>query len=138
WIPTTGWLTKVAVDGTAGQLRYDLAIDASGAGRPSAVDAGLALPGTTPVTTPVDITRLLLALGFVSVGLVGIGLVGRSWPGGRPLASGSRGGGRSLPDRPPPPPEPADGHAALDHGSRARPCGRGPHRDRRQRRRAFE
>jgi uncharacterized protein DUF2330 len=87
WIPKSGWLTKVAVDGTAGQLGYDLAVDASGAGRPSAIDAGLALPGTTPVTTPVDITRLLLALGFVGVGLVGVGLVGRSWPGGRPLAS---------------------------------------------------
>ena len=87
WIPKSGWLTKVAVDGTAGQLGYDLAVDASGAGRPSAVDAGLALPGTPPVTTPVDITRLLLALGFVGIGLVGIGLTGRSWPGGRPLAS---------------------------------------------------
>jgi hypothetical protein len=87
WIPKSGWLTKVAVDGTAGQLGYDLAVDASGAGRPSAIDAGLAMPSTAPVTTPVDITRLLLALGFVGVGLVGIGLVGRSWPGGRPLAS---------------------------------------------------
>jgi uncharacterized protein DUF2330 len=87
WIPKSGWLTKVAVDGTAGQLGYDLAIDASGAGRPSAIDAGLALPGTAPVTTPVDISRLLLALGFLGVGVVGIGLVGRSWPGGRPLAS---------------------------------------------------
>src|SRR6185503_8177173 len=41
WVPSSGWLTKVAVDGTAGQLGYDLAVDASGAGRPSAVDAGL-------------------------------------------------------------------------------------------------
>ncbi|HLO36433.1 MAG TPA: DUF2330 domain-containing protein, partial [Candidatus Deferrimicrobium sp.] len=40
WVPSSGWLTKVAVDGTAAQLGYDLAIDASGAGRPSAVDAG--------------------------------------------------------------------------------------------------
>jgi hypothetical protein len=43
WVPQRGWLTKVAVDGTAGQIGYDLAVDASGEGRPSAVDAGLAL-----------------------------------------------------------------------------------------------
>jgi len=34
WIPASGWLTKVAVDGQAAQLSYDLAVDASGAGAP--------------------------------------------------------------------------------------------------------
>jgi uncharacterized protein DUF2330 len=85
WVPGSGWLTKVAVDGTAGQIGFDLAIDASGAGRPSAVDAGLALPGVVPAPTPVDLSRLLLALGFVGVGLVGIGLIARSRPNGRPV-----------------------------------------------------
>jgi hypothetical protein len=74
WIPASGWLTKVAVDGEAAQLSYDLAVDASGAGRPSAVDAGLAMPGS-PLASSVDIARLMLALGFAGLGLIGIGLM---------------------------------------------------------------
>jgi hypothetical protein len=40
WVPTNAWLTKVEVNASAAQLTYDLAIDASGKGRPSAVAAG--------------------------------------------------------------------------------------------------
>ena len=87
WVPQSAWLTKVAVDGQASQLGYDLAVDASGAGRPSAVDAGLALPGVTPPATPIDWTRLLLAVGFVGLGLAGVLLIGRGAQNGRPLAS---------------------------------------------------
>ena len=80
WVPSSGWLTKVAVDGTAGQLSYDLAIDASGAGMPSAVDAGLAMPGTPMVLGGPDLGRLVLALGFAALGLFGIGLIARARP----------------------------------------------------------
>jgi hypothetical protein len=48
WIPKDPsgmWLTYLRLDTTAQDLRYDLAIDASGAGRPSPVDAGLVEPG---------------------------------------------------------------------------------------------
>jgi hypothetical protein len=83
WIPPSGWLTKVAVDGTAAQLSYDLAIDASGAGQPSAVAAGLALPGSALPTSAVDVTRLLLALGLGLMGLLGIGLMVGGRPGNR-------------------------------------------------------
>jgi hypothetical protein len=86
WIPPSGWLTKVAVDGTAAQLSYDLAIDASGAGQPSAVAAGLALPGAALPTAAVDVTRLLVALGLAVMGLLGIGLIVGGRPGNR-LAS---------------------------------------------------
>jgi hypothetical protein len=86
WVPATSWLTKVAVDGTAAQLGYDLAIDASGAGRPSAVDAGFTMPGAVVPAAPVDLSRLLLALAFVGLGLVGIGMISRGRPSaGRPI-----------------------------------------------------
>src|SRR6266566_2660427 len=35
WVPSDGWLTKIAIDADAPQLSYDLAIDASGMGVPS-------------------------------------------------------------------------------------------------------
>ena len=44
WVPTKGWLTKIQVDGSASQLSYDLAIDASGAGVPSWIQAGYDAP----------------------------------------------------------------------------------------------
>ena len=83
WIPASGWLTKVAVDGQAAQLSYDLAVDASGAGVPSAVAAGLAMPGSPPPQSPVDVARLLVALGLAGIGLLGIGLIAGSRPSGR-------------------------------------------------------
>jgi hypothetical protein len=83
WIPTSGWLTQVAVDGTAAQLTYDLAIDASGAGAPSAVDAGLAMPGTPVAPSSVDVARLLLALGFAGMGLLGLGIIAKARPSSR-------------------------------------------------------
>jgi Uncharacterized protein conserved in bacteria (DUF2330) len=86
WIPARGWLTKVAVDGTAGQLGYDLAVDASGAGRPSAVAAGLALSEPTP-SNAVDLNRLLLAIAFVGIGLASVAMIGSARTGRRPLAS---------------------------------------------------
>ncbi len=42
WIPDQGWLTYVALNTTAGQLTHDLAVDPSGAGRPSVIQAGYA------------------------------------------------------------------------------------------------
>ncbi len=87
WVPTTSaWLTKVAVDGTAGQLGYDLAIDASGAGRPSPIDAGFTMPGAIVPPAQFDLSRLLLALAFVATGLVGIAMISRARPStGRPI-----------------------------------------------------
>lgn len=50
WVPESAWLMKVEVDAQAVDLRYDLAIDATGAGAPSRVAAGLERPsdGATP------------------------------------------------------------------------------------------
>jgi Uncharacterized protein conserved in bacteria (DUF2330) len=45
WLPGSGmWLSYLRVDATAGQLTHDLAVDADGRDRPSAVAAGLEVP----------------------------------------------------------------------------------------------
>ena len=41
WVPASAWLTKVKVDSRAGEIAYDLAVDASGQGTPSRVAEGL-------------------------------------------------------------------------------------------------
>jgi hypothetical protein len=65
WIPTSAWLTQVRIDAAAPQLRFDLAIDASGQGTPSRVAAGLA-SGGLPIPGPDS----PLWLGLVAVLLV--------------------------------------------------------------------
>ncbi len=68
WIPDAGWLTKVRIDAAATDLRFDLAIDATGQGTPSRVAAGL----DTPPFGGVDGTTVMsLAL----IGLIGVQLV---------------------------------------------------------------
>jgi hypothetical protein len=81
WIPSSGWLTKIAVDAAAGDLTYDLAIDVTGAGAPSRVDAGFEFPGVKTVVDAFDARRFVLAIGFALIGIAGIWLVGRSRPG---------------------------------------------------------
>ena len=44
WLPESMWLSYLKVAAAPSELTYDLAIDASGAGQPSAVAAGLAGP----------------------------------------------------------------------------------------------
>jgi hypothetical protein len=70
WLPSEDvWLTYLRVDARAGDLTYDLAIDASGAGRPAPVAAGL-----DPVATdangfgPALWVALALIAAFVVVG----------------------------------------------------------------------
>ena len=46
------WLSYLRVDAEAGDLDYDLAIDASGAGQPSPVAAGLGPEVADPAGTP--------------------------------------------------------------------------------------
>jgi hypothetical protein len=52
WVPQSMWFTAFRVGELAGRLRYDLAVDASGRGRPSLVAAGLRRPAKpAPPTT---------------------------------------------------------------------------------------
>jgi hypothetical protein len=52
WVPESMWLSYLKVDALPAQLTYDLAVDATGAGRPSAVAAGLTTPDA--VAAPSD------------------------------------------------------------------------------------
>jgi hypothetical protein len=79
WVPTDAWLTKVAIDADAPQLRFDLAIDASGAGAPSRVAAGLDLPGAIDPGVAATI-RWAIGMTFIVVGIGGILLLVRHRP----------------------------------------------------------
>jgi len=77
WIPARAWLTKVEVNASAEQLTYDLAIDASGAGRPSAVQAGFFNAiGRDDDAVIRDGTRSSRALAGFVIMVAGIALIG--------------------------------------------------------------
>ena len=81
WIPSSGWLTKVSIDAAATDLAFDLAIDASGAGAPSRVMAGLDRPGTVIAEDrTAALIPLLLGVTFIVGGLGGLLLVTRRRP----------------------------------------------------------
>ena len=83
WVPASGWLTKIGIDVDASTLTYDLAVDASGMGRPSVVDAGFVLPdldGHRSSAPAADIVRWLGGLGFIGVGLGFVGWLVRARP----------------------------------------------------------
>jgi hypothetical protein len=89
WVPETAFLTKVGIDAKASDLRFDLAIDASGMGAPSLEDAGFAPFGPAPVPPNSTMVWMILLGLALSLPLVAAGLitvVARSGPGGRPLA----------------------------------------------------
>jgi hypothetical protein len=66
WLPPDGmWLTYLQVREEAEDLRYDLAIDTTGTGQPSPVDAGLLLPGAD--TSGMPVWPAVLVLGGLGV-----------------------------------------------------------------------
>ena len=69
WIPNKGWLTKIAIDADAPQLSYDLAVDASGQGVPSWVQAGLQVPVQVQLVDQTTTIRALLA-AILAVGVL--------------------------------------------------------------------
>ncbi len=48
WMPQSMWLSYLKVDALPSQLTFDLAVDATGAGEPSAISAGYATPALAP------------------------------------------------------------------------------------------
>jgi hypothetical protein len=89
WVPAAAWLTKIEIDAAATSLRFDLAIDASGAGKPSLRDAGFAPFGPLPAPqswTPLWVVLLAVALAVPLGGGWLLAVAARNG-GGRPLAS---------------------------------------------------
>jgi hypothetical protein len=82
WIPQSGWLTKIALDGDARQFTFDLAIDASGQGTPSWVAAGLEVP-RVELERPALLIQLLLVLAVAFTGIALLDLGRRSRRGAR-------------------------------------------------------
>jgi hypothetical protein len=78
WVPQSGWLSKIAIDASASQLTYDLAVDAKGAS-PSRVAAGLEAPA--PASTPnTPNTEQIALIGIALVSLGAIFLIRRTQP----------------------------------------------------------
>jgi hypothetical protein len=79
WVPEMGWLTKISIDATAGQLTYDLAVSANGT-VPSRVAAGLEAPatGSTPPASPSN--EPLVLAGIAIAGLGALLLIARVAP----------------------------------------------------------
>ncbi len=67
WVPTSAWLTEVTVDANAGDLDFDLAVDASGKDKPSRIAAGLEPPAKGGKDYPVA----LIAAVVAGVGMLG-------------------------------------------------------------------
>jgi hypothetical protein len=80
WVPTGGWLTKIAIDADAPLLSYDLAIDASGSAAPSMVQAGLVSPAPVYVDNGETVRILVASVVALAVVLLLVLL-------GRPAAS---------------------------------------------------
>ena len=89
WVPANAWLTKIEIDAPATSLRFDLAIDASGAGRPSVRDAGFAPFGPLPAPPSWNPLWVMLIVFSFAVPIGGGWLLAhatRGGGGGRPLA----------------------------------------------------
>lgn len=72
WLPTSDmWFSYLELRVPAGDLRWDLAVDASGQGRPSLVDAGFSFPGTVPSASATAVWVTIGVLGlFTMIALI--------------------------------------------------------------------
>jgi hypothetical protein len=76
WLPASGmWLSYVKVDTTAGALKHDLAVDASGQGTPSLLAAGLTVAQAGDSSTLQHAAGVLQRLLWPSIALLGVAVV---------------------------------------------------------------
>ena len=73
WVPSSAWLTKVVIDGSAAQHKYDLAISATAAA-PSPVAAGLEAPSVpiVPIRSQVPELTAFALFGLTLIALGGL------------------------------------------------------------------
>ena len=81
WVPQAGWLTKLRIDADADDLRFDLAVDASGQGTPSRLAAGLDV-ATSPSQQSDPTLGALLGLALLLL-TGGAGMILLPTPSGR-------------------------------------------------------
>jgi hypothetical protein len=87
WVPDRAWLTKVVIDADAAELDFDLAIDASGAGNPSPIDAGYAPFSQNPAPRPPVALYLLFAAIVVVLARIALVRVAQGGPMSGPPAA---------------------------------------------------
>ena len=81
WVPEMAWLTKIAINASASQLTYDLAVSANGT-VPSRVAAGLEAPAnpTTPASNNNSQSQPVVLMGIAILGLGALLLIGKFAP----------------------------------------------------------
>ena len=79
WVPQSGWLSKIAIDASASQLTYDLAVDAKGAS-PSRVAAGLEAPASLTSSSGQPSSDQIALIGIALASLGAIFLLRNSQP----------------------------------------------------------
>ena len=79
WVPQSGWLTKIAIDASASQLTYDLAVDAKGTS-PSRVAAGLEAPASMTGSSGQPSSDQIALIGIALAAFGAIFLLRKSQP----------------------------------------------------------
>jgi hypothetical protein len=79
WVPQSGWLTKIAIDASASQLTYDLAVDAKGTS-PSRVAAGLQAPASQTGSSGQPSSDQIALIGIALAAFGAIFLLRKSQP----------------------------------------------------------
>ncbi|HVD30584.1 MAG TPA: DUF2330 domain-containing protein [Methylomirabilota bacterium] len=79
WVPQAGWLTKIAIDASASQLTYDLAVDARGTS-PSRVAAGLQAPASQTGSSGQPSSDQIVLIGIALAAFGAIFLLRKSQP----------------------------------------------------------
>ena len=79
WVPQSGWLTKIAIDASASQLTYDLAVDAKGTS-PSRVAAGLEAPASPASSSSQPSSDQIALIGIALAFLGAIVILRKSQP----------------------------------------------------------
>jgi hypothetical protein len=79
WVPQSGWLSKIAIDASASQLTYDLAVDAKGTS-PSRVAAGLQAPASVTGSSGQPSSDQIALIGIALAAFGAIFLLRKSQP----------------------------------------------------------